>query len=286
MAPALAAGSAVVPREDAYALMELFHALADSARLDLRESAAAYFARFPIEHLMSYYPAPYPAPAGDIYLGATAGIATRGGEPDLAQAVLSRAAELAMVAFDPNAPTTQVLQGWLTHDRYQLRSPLGAPYEFLWANPYQPGLSYYQVPLVYYDARSGRLFVRSSWEDDAEWFGVFAGTMQWFRAGRATALAANSVAEPLLLGSAAICFAGPRGGERHQSAKDFWQLTLEDAQPVFVTGLEPRRAYLVEVDDEEMYEAESDRAGTLQLDDVPNGRLEGIRLRAVAEGLR
>jgi hypothetical protein len=272
LAPSLSAGSAVVPREDAYALMELLHALADSARLDLRESAPAYFAGFPIEHLMSYYPAPYHMAEGDIYLGAT----RRAGEPDLDAAVFSRAAELEMVAFDVNAPSTQVLQGWLMHDRFQLRTPLGAPYEFLWANPYQPGLSYYRVPLVYYNSLSGRLYVRSSWEDDAEWFGFFDGAIELFRDGRITALDPHGVREPLLLDAAAICFAGAGGAQRGQ-----WRLTLEDVQPVFVVGLEPRRAYLVEVDDEEIYEAAADPAGILQLDDVPHGRAAGVRLRAV-----
>ena len=36
-----------------------------------------------------------------------------------------------------------MLQGWLMHDSFMLKSTFGAPYEFLWANPYQPGLSYY-----------------------------------------------------------------------------------------------------------------------------------------------
>ena len=44
-----------------------------------------------------------------------------------------------MVAYDVNAPQTQVLQGWLMHDRFILRGPFGAPYEFLWANPTSPG---------------------------------------------------------------------------------------------------------------------------------------------------
>jgi hypothetical protein len=187
--------------------------------------------------------------------------------------------------LDVNAPSTQVLQGWLMHDRFQLRTPLGAPYEFLWANPYQPGLSYYQVPLVYYSPLSGRLYVRSSWEDDAEWFGLFDGAMEWFRDGRVTTLnphdAPHAAAEPLLLDAAAICFAGPDGRERGQ-----WRLTLEDAQPVFVVGLEPRRAYLVEVDDEEIYEAAADPAGILQIDDVPHGRAAGVRLRAIVPAHR
>jgi hypothetical protein len=273
LAPALVAGTASVPREDAYALMELLHALADAARLDLRESAPAYFAGFPIEHLMSYYPAPFHTAQGDIYLGAT----RRAGAPDLDAAVFSRAAELAMVAFDVNAPATQVLQGWLMHDRFQLRTPLGAPYEFLWANPYQPGLSYYQVPLVDYNPRQGTLYVRSSWEDDAEWFGLFDGAMQLFRDGRVNALDRRAAAEPLLMDAAAICFAGPDGKQRSQC-----RLTLEDEQPVFVVGLEPRRAYMVEVDDEEIYEAEADPAGILQLDDFPHGRAAAVRLRALA----
>ena len=275
-APALAAGSAMVPRDDAYAMMELLHALADSARVDLRESAPAYFTDFPIEHLMGYYPAPYHMAEGDIYLGAT----RRAGGPDLDAAVFSRAAELAMVAFDVNAPSTQVLQGWLMHDRFQLRTPLGAPYEFLWANPYQPGLSYYQVPLVYYNSSRGSLYVRSSWEDNAEWFGHFDGTMQLVRDGRVATLDPHAPAAPLLLDAAAICFAGPDGKERGQ-----WRLTLEDAQPVFVVGLEPRRAYLVEVDDEEVYEASADPAGILKIDDVPDGRSTGLRLRAIAAPL-
>ena len=277
LAPGLEAGSAAVPREDAYAMMELLHALADSARLDLRETAPTYFAGFPIEHLMSYYPAPYHTAEGDIYLGAT----RHGGAPDLDSAIFSRAAELAMVAFDVNAPSTQVLQGWLMHDRFQLRTPLGAPYEFLWANPYQPGLSYYQVPLVYYDPGRGVLYVRSSWEDDAEWFGLFDGAVEWFRDGRVTMLDPHAAVAPLLLDAAAVCFAGADGGERGQ-----WRLTLEDAQPVFVTGLEPRRAYLVEVDDEEMYEAAADPGGILRLDDFPHGRTIGARLRAIAPAHR
>jgi hypothetical protein len=277
LAPALAAGRAAVPRDDAYAMMELLHALADCARLDLRESAPAYFAEFPIEHLMSYYPAPYHMAEGDIYLGAT----RHTGEPDLNAAVFSRAAELAMVAYDVNAPSTQLLQGWLMHDRFQLRTPLGAPYEFLWANPYQPGLSYYQVPLVSYNPSSGRLFVRSSWEDGAQWFGAFDGAMQLFRDGRVTTLDPHTAAEPLMLEAAAICFAGPDGKQHGQ-----WRVTLEEEQPVFVVGLEPRRAYLVEADDEEMYEATADPTGILQLDDVPHGRTTGVRLRAVATARR
>ena len=61
-----------------------------------------------------------------------------------------------MVAYDTNAAESQLLQGWLMHDHFMLRGTFGAPYEFLWANPYQPGLSYYHVPLVYHNPDSGQ----------------------------------------------------------------------------------------------------------------------------------
>ncbi len=74
-----------------------------------------------------------------------------------------------------------------------LRGTLGAPYEFLWANPYQPGLSYYHVPLVYYNPDFGTLVVRSSWEDSAWWFGYFDGVMQLFSDGQLTVINARQI---------------------------------------------------------------------------------------------
>ncbi len=190
-APALLAGKTAISRDDAYALFEMLHALRDNTVLDLRETTPQFFKDYPIEHLMSYYPAVYEGSDTNYYIGAN----SKGGEPDLRAAALSRAGELAMVAYDTNAAPSQVLQGWLMHDKFILRSTFGAPYEFLWANPYLPGLSYYHVPLVYHNPDFGRLFIRSSWDDGAEWFGAYDGTMQFFcrrkaaEAGRRAAFA-------------------------------------------------------------------------------------------------
>jgi hypothetical protein len=266
MAPALKAGRSAVPRADAFALYEILHALRDNTNVDLREACPAFFKDFPIEHLMSYYPALYPAPENDYYIGAT----LKPGDPDLRQAVLSRAAEFAMVAYDTNAPSSQVLQGWLTHDLFLMRGSFGIPYEFLWANPYQPGLSYYHVPLVYYNPEFGRLFIRSGWDDAAVWFGAFDGAMQVFRDGRASLLDPRTTVPPLALQEAVVCFA-------HTTRK--FQVTLDEEQAVFLVGLEPRRTYAVEVDDEEMFEASADAGGILALLDIPHGRAIGVRIR-------
>ena len=265
MAPALAAGANVVSREDAYALYELLHVLRDNTNLDLRETAVPFFRRYPTEHLVSYYPAPYEAPENSYYIGATRHI----GEPDLRAAALSRAAELAMVAFDANAADTQLLQGWLMHDRYLLRGAFGVPYEFLWANPYQPGLSYDHAPLVWHDTEFGRLFLRSTWDDTADWFGAFDGVAQVFRNGRVSAVDPARALAPMLLPNAAVCFG--------RTTRRF-RVTVEEGGAVFIVGLDARHTYQVEVDDQQMFEADSDGGGILELD-VPPGKETGLRIK-------
>jgi hypothetical protein len=159
IAPALKSGRDVIARDDWYALYEMLHAVRDNLNIDLRESAPAYFKTLPIYDLVSFYPATYPAPEGEYRIPAS----KAAGEPDLRRASLARVTELAMVQFDTNAPESQLLQGWLMHDNFNLRSTFGSPYEFLWANPYHPGLSYFLAPLVFHDETFGRLFIRSSW---------------------------------------------------------------------------------------------------------------------------
>jgi hypothetical protein len=264
--PALRDGRHIISRDDAYPLYELMHAIEDNAKIDLRDSDPPFFKDYPVEHLLSYYPAPYQAPENDYYIGAE----RNAGEPDLRLATLSRAAELAMVAYDANAPETQVLQGWLMHDKYLMRGALGTPYEFLWANPYQPGLSYYHVPMNFYAPEFGRLFLRSSWDDSAEWFGQFDGVMQTFADGRVTVIDGQHPPGQMELDEAVVCFG---------KAATRFRFNLEEPRTVFIVGLEPKRIYQVEVDDEELAEFSTGPGGILELDDVPSGRPVGVRIK-------
>ncbi len=265
--PAILSGHEAVGRDDAYPLMELLHVVRDNFNQDLREGAPGFFRDLPIVQILSYYPATYPAGENDYRIPAAPHMT---GEPDLRRAALSRAAEFSMVAYDSNAPGSQILQGWLLNDHFLLRGTFGAPYEFLWANPYQPGLSYFQAPLVVHDATSGRLFARSTWEDSAAWLGFFGGELQTFADGAVSVLDPHAAAEPLDLGRAVILF-----GAHTQKFK----IAAEGAAPVFVVGLKPRQDYLIEVDDEELAEGRTDPGGILALD-VPHGVEVGVRLRA------
>jgi hypothetical protein len=84
--PALKAGRDMIRGEDVYPLLEMLHVIRDNTNVDLRESLPAFFADFPTERLMSYYPGVYTAPENGFRIDAHAG----GGAPDLRRAALSR----------------------------------------------------------------------------------------------------------------------------------------------------------------------------------------------------
>jgi hypothetical protein len=221
--------------------------------------------------MLAYYPAPWPAPENEYRIPAYKG----SGDPDLDQSVFSRAAELALVAADPNAKPASFLQGWLMLDRFLMRGALGAPYEFLWADPYLPGLSYSYMPDLYHG--SGRLFARASWEEDATWFGLWDGEVQLFSDGKRYAVEARAGHPPVDLGPVRVFFGG--GNLRFQTG--WWKKPDEDSKAVeqvaFVVGLEPSTLYDYEVDGEEMDEARTDRSGILELHFAPDIQA-GVRL--------
>jgi hypothetical protein len=257
--PALKAGRDVVPRRDLYPLFELLHAVRDSLGEDLRESIPDFFVGLPAWDLLSYYPAPYSEGGHDYRMPAAPTTA----KPDARRAEMARAAELSMVAYDTNAAETQYLQGWLTHERYLLRSAWGAPYEFLWGNPYQPGLSYDTLPPLFRDATLGKLFVRSGWDDKAFWLGCWAGSAETFSNGRAHVLATGEGAAPVRLGDVLI-------------VPGLLEFEVDDAQRVFVVGLAPSREY--EVQARKKSRQRSDPGGILEVA-LPEGYRGGVRLR-------
>jgi hypothetical protein len=120
------------------------------------------------------------------------------------------------------------------------------------------------------------LFVRSSWEDDAAWIGFFGGQLQLFKDGGVTKVDPKTARDPLDIDAAIIFFA--RESRRfvvpHAAPAEKGAEKEIDAS-VFVVGLDPKRAYHVEVDGEEMVEERADPGGIVYLPAVPAG---GVRL--------
>jgi hypothetical protein len=268
----LRSAKSTVSNADAYALLEILHAVRDNLNFDLRETLPEWFKQYPLLHLLAQYPAPWPGSENEFRIPADETIDKTG--PDMRKATLSRGAELAMVAYDSNAASSQLLQGWLTNDRFLMRGAYGISYELLWANPYQPGLSYYHVPLALHDEIGGQLFVRSSWEDDAAWIGFFGGQLQLFKDGAVTRVDPATAREPLDIETAFIFFA--------QTSRRFLVPQSDSEASVFIVGLDAGHSYHIEVDGEEMMEERADPGGIVYLSAVPSG---GVRLGPAPAGL-
>jgi hypothetical protein len=256
-APRLEVGAGLPEsRAELLALVELLHALFDNLHLDVRDDCPHWFARLPARLMLGYAPAPWRG-GGEVYRVAA------DAAPDARESTWSRAAELALVAADPNARQAQFLQGWLMQDRFLLRTPLGAPYEFLWADPYLPGLSY--THMAAYDRDHGRLLVRSSWDDAAAWFG-FAGAgapARLLRDGQGATLDPRAAHPPLELGAVRVFFAA---SGLHFNAG--WTGASEEraVEPVaFLIGLPPRTGYRVEGVAAKPELVESDEGGIVEL---------------------
>jgi hypothetical protein len=254
----------VLPRDQRYALYEMLHALRDNVKVDLRESAAGYFKDLPLAHLTGHYPAPFAAPENEFLIP----VYLHDGNPDPADAAMSRAAGLAMVAYDTNALDSQLLQGWLMRDRFMMRGGLGAVYEFLWANPYQPGLNYDQVPLVFHQPYTGEVFARTSWDEDATWIGYFDGRVQLFQNGSLQTLRQGAAVGPIQVGTATIT---------STTSKDAAKFHLSN-ETLFVLGLAPRSEYAVEIDDQKLEFLDTDAGGTLRVP-ISSGADVGVRVR-------
>ncbi|MBC7928482.1 MAG: hypothetical protein H7039_22800, partial [Bryobacteraceae bacterium] len=219
VAKALREGSREITHADLYPFTEMIHAIRDNLQVEMREDILPVFKTLAHARLLSYYPASFPAAENEYRIPYFTGK----GEPDLRLAALNRAAEFALVSYESNAQEMQFLQGWLLLDRFVLKNAFGAPYEFLWANPYQPGLPFQKTPLLLHEERSGTLFARSSWEEDAEWLGVFGGLGQLFRDGQ---VQPAPLLKPLEIGSAMI-LSGSRTEREFQvpdSTPDHWFL--------------------------------------------------------------
>ncbi len=258
--PALTAGDDVLPRTSRYALFELLHAVRDNLGIDLRESARPYFSELPAVDLLSYYPAPYQAPENEYRIPASAS-----GEFDQHAAESARAADLAMTAYDTTSIGYQYLQGWLLHDLFTMHGPFGAPYEFLWANPYQPGLSYYHAPLTVHDSVLGQFFIRSSWDGDARWAGLFGGKLQTLASGRPQAIDLAS-AKLLDFDHTLVAVAG-----------DAASVTIpRPVGRILLVGLKPQGRYSLGA---EIGDKHADRSGIIELLLTDRGYSGTFRLR-------
>ncbi len=182
--PALAAGGLTDSGADLVAVLETSLAVRHNLETDLLLPATEALASLVRTRLLSYYPVDIETPEG------VARRPSRFGADDARarlQAPLYRLADLLLVAYEANLREFQFVQGWLRDDSYLLRSPMAAPYEFLWGNPYLPGLTPQSAPTLAHDPVRGRLYARADWQRPTTWIGYADGRLEILSGGRVAA---------------------------------------------------------------------------------------------------
>jgi hypothetical protein len=144
-------GTWLTDPQQLYALCEIIEVVRENTHNDLRADHLAVFQNLPSEYLLSLHPQQLDKPTWQV-----------------------RAAALAIVGIDPNLASAQFVQGWAMEDPRVIREGPGIAYEFLWANPYLPGLSFYNLDPWAYDPDAGLLYARTSWEPDSCWIRISA----------------------------------------------------------------------------------------------------------------
>ncbi|MDQ2711489.1 MAG: hypothetical protein M3Y24_04510 [Acidobacteriota bacterium] len=133
---------------DLYAAIEYLMTIRSVTRIDPRQQDGPFFSQLPKQLLLSLKPEQIEHPDWMTHIAA-----------------------LAYVALDPNLENSQFLQGWAMEDSQMLREGPGTAYEFLWADPYLPGIAYQNMDPWIYNA-NGRLFARTDWEPNACWIQI------------------------------------------------------------------------------------------------------------------
>lgn len=173
--PELESGGLTDDGASLIAILEASLAVRHNLETDLLRPATEALASLVRTRLLSYYPLDIETSEGTARRPSRFG--TDDGRAGI-QAPLYRIAELLLVAYESNLQEFQFIQGWIRDDNYLLRSPMAAPYEFLWVNPYLPGLTPQSAPNLAHDTVRGRLYGRMQWQRPTTWIGYADGRLE------------------------------------------------------------------------------------------------------------
>ncbi len=141
--------------DEVYAAVEILLALGRGRGNSIRQQDTQFFNSLPVQFLLSLKPAQVDHPDWKAHVAA-----------------------LALIALDPNSDSAQFLQGWAIEDRQMITTGPGVAYEFLWADPYLPGVGYQNLDPWWYDEENARLLARTQWSPDACAISITPGSVK------------------------------------------------------------------------------------------------------------
>ena len=255
--PALLRGELLDRGYEIIAVMEICHVIRRNLERDLWMETRGVFESLPRHLMLGYYPRPIETSEG--VFRNPAALSGHDFEP-ARESTLRRIGEMLLVAYEMRWDAHRFLQGWLRHDAFLLKTPLGAPYEFLWVNPYLPGLSYSSSPLFSHDQLRGRLFVRGGWEEGDPWLGYWNGELQIFADGKRYVIRREDRQAPLGLAGTIVVF-----GRVPMSIR----FKAPEGERIFVVGLGEQQPVRAKIGRKNFEVYDPGRGGILRFENPP-----------------
>lgn len=251
------------------AVLEASLVVRRNLEMDLLRPATEAVASLVRTRLLSYYPVDIETREGLARRPSRFG--TDDAEAAL-QAPLYRIAELLLVAYESNLREFQFIQGWVRDDNYLLRSPMASPYEFLWGNPYLPGLTPQSAPTLAHDPVRGRLYGRMDWQRPTAWIGYADGRLELLAGDGLLVSDSDSARDlaPMYFPDAVVVSVDPpaRVVLSWPSSRD----PLPEVVPIYVIGLRPGDSYGLKVAGRSARLVQAGKGGILVLRSDPHAR--------------
>ncbi|MDA1314253.1 MAG: hypothetical protein O2968_13015 [Acidobacteria bacterium] len=262
LVPQLRDGKLLTGSEDLVALGELSHVARHNFEIEIWEQASDIFRALPLRMMMGVTPQPVRTEEGIFRVPVNTPI-----EKAALEGSRNRIAGMIFVAYENNQADYQFLQGWIRHDAVTLYTPLGAVYEFLWVNPYLPGLSYFSAPLVFHDEFEGRLYARAGWQDEDLWVAYIDHRLYIVSGDETHEIRIDDKQVPLIFPGAAIVFGRVPLDVR---------VKIPEGQAVYVVGLEEGSTHPVRVNSSRNAEQPVLKGGILVIENRVNSGLPEI----------
>lgn len=256
LVPLLVAGELTDHGEDLIALLEISHAVRRNLERDLWQDVPLVFRSLPDVRILQYTDQTIETDEGRVRLR----VLPETDAPER-EAMLGRIAEMMLVAYDSNARPFQFLQGWLRNDSLTLTGLTGALYEFLWINPYLPGLSPSSGLLVGHDPVRGRIFARQGWEEGDLWLGYWDERLRLNAGGEQMEVSAADKQAPLL-------FPGVTVALPQMNTKMDVEIRESEAAvfpTIYLIGLKEGRGYNLRVQKGDWKLVTAERGGILRI---------------------
>ena len=265
--PLLEAGQLGDRNDELIALLEISHAVGPNLDKDLWEDSPQAFRSLPLTRILAASGRKLETAEGAVREPWLA--SPLAGDALEREAVLARVADLLLVGYDGAQREFQFLQGWLRNDSFTLTGPFGTPYEFLWLNPYLPGLTPTSGPRIAFDPVRGRLFARESWDDGAPRLFAAGGRTTIDAGSGPREINAASQQEPIEFAGATVIFPEVPGKLKAQV-----QPAPHQAIPdLYFIGLAPGRNYEIRVGKSDWLEFQAGPGGILRVRSDPREHL-------------